>query len=313
MSTDDSLVLVTGGTGFLGKHVMKEFARQGIPAVTFPRVTYDLTRIESARQMVLKVKPKVMVHMAASCGGIGANKTYPADFINSNAMMACNVFDVARSCGVEYVYTLGTACAYPKNCPVPFKETSIWDGMPDETNFPYASTKLMMIVMHDAYRNQYGLKGAQLIPTNLYGEYDHFGLKDSHVMPALIRKFVSAKNVNDHAVDVWGSGKATREFLYAGDAARAIVLAASKRLDSSVPMNIGSGEEVSIRRLAGLIRDEVGYEGNIVYLDDGTDGQPRRGLDTTFARDALGFVAEVPLREGIKRTIEWYKTCGDCA
>lgn len=308
---DKRPILVTGGTGFLGQHVMNEFAHRDVDAVTYPRSVYDLTKIDNVRSVMLKHRPRIVIHMAAVYGGIGANKAYPADFIRANALMACNVFEVSRTSGVEFIYTIGTACAYPKNCQVPFKETCIWDGKPDETSFPYAMSKRLMIVMHDAHRNQHGLKGTQFILTNMYGEHDHFGLKDSNVMPALIRKFVFAKQANVPSVEVWGSGNATREFLYAGDAARAIVTAALSGFSSNLPMNIGTGTETSIREVVELIRDEVGYEGEITYLDDGMDGQPRRSLDVSFARNKLGFIASMPLREGVRKTIAWFSANGN--
>jgi GDP-L-fucose synthase len=299
-------VLVTGGTGFLGHHLMKAFEEAGIEAVAFGGVVYNLLQFKQAAQMVYDEKPQVIVHAAAICGGIGANKDSPADFISSNIRMGCNVFDAATAHAVPYFYTLGSVCSYPKHCPIPFREDDIWNGFPEKTNAAYGTAKRAMMVMQNAYRDQWGLKGACLIPVNMYGEHDHFDLRNSHVIPALIRKIATAIDKDESTVEVWGSGKATREFLYAGDCAEAIVRAVETQLDYDKPINIGTGNDISIQGLVEMIAGLMNYQGLLVFLGDDIDGQPKRRLDVSRAKEVLGFEAKTSLKDGLKKTIDWY-------
>jgi GDP-L-fucose synthase len=309
-------ILITGAGGFLGKHVLGAIQgdqKQGYPQLGDDDVFYpssallDLTDPSSTMSYFAQVRPTVVLHMAAVCGGIRANQKRPADFIHLNTMMASNVFNAVYKYNVEYLYTLGSVCSYPKHCPVPFKEDDIWNGYPEETNAPYGTAKRLQLSMQQAYRQQYGLKGAHLIPVNMYGEYDHFDPENSHVIPALIRKFMNAIQNGQHVVECWGTGEATREFLYAGDCAAALIKAVRTRFDTPLPVNLGTGESISIRDLAYLIARLTGFHGDIVFTGEVSDGQPRRQLDVSRARDLLGFVAPTKLMKGLVRTICWYQ------
>lgn len=311
-------ILVTGGTGFLGQHVKKEFEKHAVTTI-YISATYrdghiacDLVDIEEVRNAVYVTSPDVILHMAALCGGILANRNSPADFLTTNLKMGLNVFDVAKTYQEDFnkkikVYTLGTVCGYPKHCPVPFKEDDLWNGYPEETNAPYGHAKRTLLMLQNTYRQQYGIGGAHLIPVNLYGEHDHFNLTNSHVIPALIRKFIDAAENNKNKVELWGTGSATREFLYAGDAAKAIVDAMINKLDTELPINIGAGRDISIRELAEQIAKLCGYKGEIVYDSTKPDGQPKRMLDVLRAKKLLEFDAKTSLLKGLVKTICWYQ------
>jgi GDP-L-fucose synthase len=266
---------------------------------------YNLVDGAAVRRLLRDTRPHVVIHLAAKVGGIGANREQPAAFFYENLMMGVQLMHEAWRAGVEKVVAIGTVCAYPKHTPVPFREEDLWEGYPEETNAPYGLAKKMLLVQAQAYRQQYGFNAIYLLPVNLYGPGDNVDPKNSHVIPALIRKCVEAKERGDPVVEVWGTGRATREFLYVEDAAEGIVLAA-ERYDSPEPVNLGAGMEISIRELAGLIAGIVGFEGEIVFDASKPDGQPRRCLDTTRAEANFGFRARTPFEEGLRKTIEWY-------
>lgn len=307
----DEVWLVTGGNGFLGKHVLPALYRAGMNFVS-PRSS-DLDLINDDIEKILSYYSQNRItgilHMAAVCGGIGANKDRPADFVLDNSLMTCKIFSTVKLWApITHVYTLGSVCAYPKHCPTPFKEDDLWNGYPEETNAPYGTAKRLQLVMQTAFRQQYGVKGVHLIPVNLYGPHDNFDLKTSHVIPALIRKFL--ESMPDKNVDVWGTGKATREFLYAEDCAEAIVTTLKNKIDYDKPINLGSGKDISILDLAKLIQNIVGHKGNIVLSssekEESLDGQPKRLLDVSRAKSVLNFEAKVSLRDGLERTKNWY-------
>jgi GDP-L-fucose synthase len=299
-------VVVTGGAGFLGRFVVQKLREQNSRHVFVPRsAEYDLCEKEDVDRLFDAARPQVIIHLAAVVGGIGANRMHPGRFFYDNAMMGLQMIEGARRHGLEKFVCLGTVCSYPKFTPVPFQEENIWNGYPEETNAPYGLAKKMLLVQLEAYRQEYGFRGIYLIPVNLYGPRDNFDLETSHVIPALIRKCVEAKRAGAPQLVVWGTGQATREFLYVEDAAEAIVLAGEK-YDGAAPMNLGSGQEVSIRDLVEMIQAMTGYAGEVVWDQTQPDGQPRRSLDTSKASDFLGWQARVPLREGLRRTIEWY-------
>ncbi len=301
-------IVVTGGGGFLGQALMAELRRIGVPddRLRVPRrKDYDLTSEIDVDRMYADMNPTVVFHLAAEVGGIGANRENPGRFFFANMAMGLHVIEQARLRGVKKFIQLGTVCAYPKIVPVPFVEDALWEGYPEETNAPYGVAKKALLVMLQAYRRQYGLNGIYLLPANLYGPNDHFDPAISHVIPALIRRFVEAKERGEPIVTIWGTGTATREFLYVDDCARGIVLAA-ERYDDDEPVNLGSGDEISIRDLATTIKQKVGYEGALVWDDNKPDGQPRRSLNTTRAAERFGFQAEIGLDEGLKWTIAWY-------
>ncbi len=301
-------VVVTGGAGFLGSFVVEKLRERGAESVFVPRQQeYDLRDAAAIRRLYERTRPDIVIHLAAVVGGIGANRRHPGRFFYDNAIMGIQLIELARQFGVGKFVCIGTVCSYPKFTPVPFRETDLWAGYPEETNAPYGLAKKMLLVQLQAYRQEYGFPGIYLIPTNLYGPRDHFDLENSHVIPALIRKCVEAQERGEPKIVVWGTGRATREFLYVEDAAEAIVLAA-ERYDGPEPINIGSGEEISIRDLVDLIRELTGYEGDVEWDTSKPDGQPRRRIDTTRAREWLGWEARTPLREGLRRTIEWYRT-----
>jgi GDP-L-fucose synthase len=304
----DKRVLVTGGGGFLGGHLMRELERRGVTQVFAPRkAELDLTREVDVRRAYETTRPQVVIHLAAVVGGIGANRESPGRFFYENVMMGALVMEHARLAGVEKFVGLGTICAYPKLAPIPFLERDLWNGYPEETNAPYGIAKKMLLVQGHAYRDQYGFHAIHLLPVNLYGPHDNFDPASSHVIPALIRKFVEAVDTGAGKVVCWGTGNATREFLYVEDCARAIVDAA-EQYDRPEPVNIGAGFEISIRDLAVLIGELVGFRGDLVFDRTKPDGQPRRSLDVSRARTAFGFTATTDFRQGLTRTIEWYKT-----
>ncbi len=302
----DKRVVVTGGAGFLGQFVVRKLRESGCRQVFVPRSTeYDLREKDDVERLFDAARPQVVIHLAAVVGGIGANRTHPGLFFHDNAMMGLQMIEGARRHGTEKFVCVGTVCSYPKFTPVPFREENIWNGYPEETNAPYGLAKKMLLVQLQAYREEYGLHGIYLVPVNLYGPRDNFDLETSHVIPALIRKCVEAKRAGASNVVVWGTGQATREFLYVEDAAEAIVLAAEK-YDAAEPVNLGSGQEVNVRELVELIRNMARYEGTIVWDRTRPDGQPRRSLDISKARDLLGWQAGTTLRQGLERTMEWY-------
>ncbi len=305
----DKRVVITGGAGFLGRHVVAEFVKRGADVFVPRRADYDLTDMTATRQLFADTRPEILVHLAAAVGGIGANIENPGRFFYANMAMGMNVIEQSRISGIEKLVVAGTVCSYPKFTPVPFREEDLWNGYPEETNAPYGVAKKALMVMMDAYRTQYGLNGVYLLPVNLYGPGDNFDKASSHVIPALMRKMLEAADTGADHIDVWGTGVASREFLYVDDAARAFALA-TERLDRPEPVNIGSGHEVTIKELVHLLADLTGFEGEIRWDPTKPDGQPRRMLDTTRAKEWFGFEAEVPLEEGLRRTLEWWKAEG---
>jgi GDP-L-fucose synthase len=300
-------VVVTGGAGFLGGHLVEMLAARGCRNVFVPRIEeYDLTRLEDIDQMFRQARPEVLIHLAAVVGGIGANRANPGRFFFDNAIMGIQVIDAARRHGVEKTVVLGTICAYPKFTPVPFREDILWDGYPEETNAPYGIAKKVLLVQCQAYREQYGMNAVYLLPVNLYGPRDNFDPETSHVIPSLIRKCVEATEKGLSEIVLWGDGTPTREFLYATDAADGII-AATERYDKPEPVNLGSGWEIPIRDLAGKIADLTGFKGGIVWDTSKPNGQPRRCLDVSRAEREFGFRARTPFDEGLGRTIDWYK------
>ena len=303
--------LVTGGAGFLGQRVCAMLTERGAAELIVPRrVDHDLTRQDAAESLIADTRPDVVIHLAAEVGGIGANRANPGRYFYANMAMGLHLVEAARQHGVGKFVQVGTVCAYPKHTPVPFREDALWDGYPEETNAPYGVAKKALLVMLQSYRAQYGLNGIYLLPVNLYGPGDNFDLETSHVIPALIRKFVAARDRGQDEVEVWGTGTASREFLYVDDAARGIV-AATEAYDDPDPVKIGAGREVTIRELVEMIAGLTGYKGAIRWDASKPDGQPRRMLDTTRAAERFGFSAEVGLEEGLRRTIDWWETHGD--
>jgi len=299
-------ILVTGGTGFLGKHIVPKLQEKNDVWAPSSREldVLDFSRFEDK---VSTYRPDVILHMAAKCAGILGNRINPADFLRDNTQMGINVYEAARINNIKKVYSLGSVCAYPKFCPAPFKEDNIWNGAAEETNFPYGQAKRTLMMLGQTYRQQYGLQGAHLIPVNMYGEYDSFDLTYSHVIPALIRKFEEAIRTDSPTVKCWGTGEATREFLYAGDASEAIAKAINDGLDTDLPINLGVGKDISIKDLSHLIGSLTGFQGEIVFTNEVSDGQPKRMLDVTRAKEMLGWVAATDFKTGLMRTIQWYR------
>lgn len=299
-------VVVTGGAGFLGRHVVERLRQRGCRHVFVPRSRdYDLRDSVAIVRLYADAKPDIVIHLAAVVGGIGANRANPGRFFYDNAIMGIQLMEYARQAGVDKFVAVGTICSYPKFTPVPFREEDLWSGYPEETNAPYGLAKKMLLVQAQAYRAQYGFNAIYPMVVNLYGPNDNFDLKSSHVIPALIRKCVEAKERHDPAIALWGDGSPTREFLYVEDAAEALVLAA-EHYDGDEPINVGSGEEISIAELARVIADEVGFQGQLEWDTTKPNGQPRRCLDVGRAQALIGFKAAVGLREGIARTVSWF-------
>jgi GDP-L-fucose synthase len=300
-------ILVTGGAGFLGRHAVQELAERGPADVIVPRRRhFDLRDRDAVKSVFRRYRPEVVIHLAAVVGGIGANRANPGSYLYDNAIMGLQLIEEARLAKVQKLVALGTICSYPKFTPVPFKEEDLWNGYPEETNAPYGIAKKLLLVQAQAYRQQYGFNAVTLLPVNLYGPWDNFDLESSHVIPALIRKMIEARDEGRAEVTVWGTGNASREFLYVEDAARAIVLA-TERYDEADPVNIGSGREVLIRDLVELIAELCGYDGELRWDHSKPDGQPRRCLDTSRARERFGFTATTSLEDGLRQTIRWYE------
>jgi GDP-L-fucose synthase len=300
-------VCVTGGAGFLGSYVLEGLAARGARDVFVPTIEeFDLVQPDVIRRMLSLSRPDVILHLAAHVGGIGANRAHPAEFFYDNLMMGVQLMHEAWKAGVGKFVALGTVCSYPKFTPVPFREDELWNGYPEETNAPYGLAKKMLLVQAQAYRRQYGFNAIFLIPVNLYGPRDNFDLASSHVIPALIRKCVEARDAGEAEVVVWGDGSPTREFLYAADAAEGILLAA-ERYDGDEPVNLGSGREIRIKDLAEMIARLTGFPGKIRWDPAKPNGQPRRGLDTSRAEALFGFRARMPFEEGLQHTVRWFE------
>lgn len=315
MDLREHFLIVTGGAGFVGSYVVQELLNRGCSArnILIPRsADYDLTQMDAVQRLYARAqadaagRPIVVIHLAAVVGGIGANRENPGRYFYDNLMMGVQMIEMGRRIGAAKFVCLGTVCAYPKHTPVPFREEDLWNGYPEETNAPYGVAKKALLVQLQSYRKQYGFNGIYLLPVNLYGPGDNFDPRSSHVIPALIKKCVDAVQHNDPYIDVWGTGSASREFLYAADCARAIVLAA-ERYEGGEPVNIGAHREVTIRELVTLIAELTGFKGQLRWDASKPDGQPRRCLDTSRARAEFGFVAETDFRQGLQATIDWYR------
>jgi len=301
-------IMVTGGAGFLGTYVVQKLKERGCKDIFIPKTEdYDLVQMEAIKRVYQDAKPNIVIHLAAKVGGIGANRENPGKFFYDNLMMGVQMMEVGRQTGIEKFVALGTICCYPKFTPVSFREENLWDGYPEETNAPYGLAKKMLLVQSQAYRQQYGFNSIFLLPVNLYGPGDHFDLRFAHVIPALIKKCIDAVRKRKKEIIAWGTGKATREFLYVEDAAEAIILATEK-YNKSEPVNIGAGFEISIKDLVKLIVKLTGFKGKTIWDKTKPDGQPRRCLDTTRAEKEFSFKAKTQFEKGLKKTIEWYKT-----
>jgi GDP-L-fucose synthase len=299
-------VTVTGGAGFLGSFVVAKLRERGCQNIFIPRSQeYDLVEMESVKRLYLDARPDIVIHLAARVGGIGANRENPGKFFYDNLLMGTQLIEQGRISAIQKFVAIGTVCSYPKLTPVPFREQNLWDGYPEETNAPYGLAKKMLLVQSQSYREQYGFNSIFLVPVNLYGPGDNFDLEHSHVVPALIRKCLEAKESGKQEIVCWGDGTPTREFLYVEDCAEAIVLAAEK-YEGGEPVNIGAGREISIKELVEQIAALTGFQGDIVWDTSKPNGQPRRSLDTSRARERFGFVAQTKLTDGLKRTIDWY-------
>ncbi len=306
MDLKDKRVLVTGGAGFLGKNVVELLKKEDVAEITSPRSKdYDLVKHEDVVRLLNDNRPNVVIHLAAVVGGIGANMQNPAKYFYDNLMMGVQLIHESYKQKVEKFVAIGTICAYPKYTPVPFKEENLWGGYPEETNAPYGLAKKMLLVQSQAYRKQYRFNSIYLLPVNLYGPGDNFDLQTSHVIPAMIRKFVEAKDDRKDSVTLWGDGSPSREFLYVEDAARAILMA-TKNYEKSEPVNLGAGHEITIRNLAEEIRNVVGFDGKIIWDTTKPNGQPRRCLDVSRAKQEFGFEAKVEFKDGLERTYEWF-------
>jgi GDP-L-fucose synthase len=302
----DKRVLVTGGAGFFGSFVVDALRARGVSHVFVPRsAEYDLVQRDACRRLLVDSKPDIVFHLAARVGGIGANRDNPGGMIFDNAMMGLALLEECRLAKIAKTVVAGTICAYPKFAPIPFCEGDLWNGYPEETNAPYGVAKKLLLVQSQAYRDQYGMNSIVLFPVNMYGPRDNFDLRTSHVIPAMIRKCLAAKDAGQADVTLWGDGSPTREFIFAPDAAEAFVLAA-EHYDSSDPVNIGSGNEISIKDLAAEIAKATGFSGRFVWDTSQPNGQPRRRLDVTRARERFGFVAKTSFADGLARTVAWY-------
>ncbi|MBP1626372.1 MAG: NAD-dependent epimerase/dehydratase [Holophagaceae bacterium] len=299
-------IWVTGANGFLGKHVVAELETRGAVVLAPSSRDCDLMDPEAARRFIQAERPDGVIHMAAKVGGIGANRKHPGSFFYANMAMGLHLIEACRLEAVPKLLVLGTVCAYPKFCPVPFREDDLWNGYPEETNAPYGIAKKALLVQLQSYRQEYGTRGIFLVPVNLYGPGDHIDLENNHVIPALIRKFLEAKAKGAPSVELWGTGSASREFLYVKDAARAICDGMAKYEDLD-PVNLGTGIEITIKDLALLVQRLVGFQGDLVFNPTYPDGQPKRRLDTSRAQERFGWTAEVELEEGLRETIEWMK------
>jgi GDP-L-fucose synthase len=300
-------IVVTGGSGFLGRHLVEQLNKFSGVEIFVPRShSYNLVKMANVERLLADTKPDLIIHLAAVVGGIGANQQNPGRFFYENLMMGAQLIEQARLTQVSKFVAVGTVCAYPKFTPVPFREEDVWNGYPEETNAPYGLAKKMMLVQSQSYRQQYGFNSIFLLPANLYGPGDNFDPASSHVIPALIRKCVEARDRGDDHVDVWGTGNASREFLYVEDCAEAIIRAAASYNDDE-PINIGTGSEIKIAELVNLIARLTGFEGEIRWQTDKPDGQPRRSLDVSRACEKFGFKAHTPFELGLARTIEWYE------
>jgi len=306
----DKTVLVTGGGGFLGQHVLAKLRTAGCEKVIAPRKRdCDLREREQVARLLKDAEPDLIIHLAAVVGGIGANRLHPGEFFYDNAIMGIELIECARRLNIRKFVCLGTICAYPKLAPVPFREEDLWNGYPEETNAPYGLAKKMLLVQAQAYRQEYGFNCIYLLPVNLYGPKDNFDPQTSHVIPGLIRKLLEARARGERTVTCWGTGSASREFLYVEDAAEAILLAA-ERYNKPDPVNIGSAHEITIRELAELLCKLTGFEGELIWDATQPDGQPRRRLNVARAEREFGFLAKTSLVDGLRRTIDWYQTCG---
>jgi GDP-L-fucose synthase len=307
MDLTSKRVLLTGGSGFLGRHVHEALRSHGVTDVVVPRkAEYDLTQEEAAARVFRDHRPAVVIHLAAIVGGIGANRERPGEFLFDNLMMGTQLMEYARRSGVAKFVGIGTICSYPKFTPVPFQEEELWNGYPEETNAPYGLAKKMLLVQGQAYRAQYGFNAIHLLPVNLYGPGDNFDPSSSHVIPALMLKCQEAIDRGDREIVCWGDGSPTREFLYVADCAEAVV-AATERYDRPEPVNVGAGFEISIRDLAELIAELMGFDGDLRWDTSKPNGQPRRCLDVSRAREAFGFSAKTDFRTGLERTIRWFR------
>lgn len=300
-------IVVTGGAGFLGSHVVDQLGRLSCKHVFVPRSReYDLRKEHDIQRMLDAFQPDVIIHLAAVVGGIGANQKNPGTYFYDNLIMGTQLMEMARLFGVEKFVAIGTICSYPKYAAVPFREDDLWSGYPEETNAPYGLAKKMMLVQSQAYRAQFGFNSIFLLPVNLYGPGDNFDLETSHVIPAIIRKCVEAVQNGEKQIVLWGTGEVTREFIYVEDAAEAIIRA-TQSFEQSEPVNIGSGQETSIKELAEIIKRLCGYDGDIIWDTSKPDGQPRRRLDVSKAKESFGFEAKTSLIAGLKKTIDWYR------
>jgi len=303
----DKRIAVTGGAGFLGQYVVKKLGERGCRNIFVPRSRdYNLVDGDAVKRLYRDARPDIVIHLAAVVGGIGANSENPGRFFYENLMMGVQMIEQGRLAGLEKFVALGTVCAYPKFTPIPFREDDIWNGYPEETNAPYGLAKKMLLVQSQAYRQQYDFNSIFLLPANLYGPGDNFDPKSSHVIPALIKKVFDAKDRAERHITVWGTGRATREFLYVDDAAEGIVLA-TEMYDGSAPVNLGTGSQISIRELAGLICELSGFNGKLEWDTSKPDGQPRRTLDVSRAKSEFGFEAKTNIRDGLRMTIDWYR------
>jgi GDP-L-fucose synthase len=307
MKLDSARILVTGGAGFLGSFVIEQLRARGAREIAVPRsAEYDLVDGAQVKRLLADTRPELIIHLAARVGGIGANRANPGKFFYDNLMMGVQLIEEARKTGVQKLVASGTICAYPKFAPIPFKEDDLWNGYPEETNAPYGLAKKMLLVQSESYRAQYGFNSVVVFPVNLYGPRDNFDYETSHVIPAMIRKIDDARRAGQKEVVLWGDGSPTREFLYVEDAAEGI-LAACEKYESSEPVNLGCGREISIRDLAETIARLMKYDGRFVYDTSKPNGQPRRALDVTRAKERFGWTAKTSFEDGLRKTIAWWE------